>query len=133
MVPRDTVPCCSTLFLPGAPCAGRAQQAQLRGRDASYFLILPNVTRMLSLAEMANPKANSQELPAWTAAANTSWVWAARTSQGNTGHGDVQLPCPLPHSSNGKSPAQPDGCISPSPWPAPGRELPCSPGCLLLP
>lgn len=84
-----------------------------------------------SLAEMANPKANSQELPARITAADTGWVWATGTSQGNPGYGDVQLPRPLPHSSDGKSPASlmdaPALLLGPL-----GRELPCSLGCLLL-
>jgi len=61
---------------------------------------------LTSLAETANPSANSWELPARLTAADTGWVWAARTGQGNTGHGDDQLPCPLPCGSNGKSSAQ---------------------------
>lgn len=80
-----------------------------------------------SLAEMANPKANSQELPARITAADTGWVWATGTSQGNPGYGDVQLPRPLPHSSDGKSPAQPDGCTSPSPR-SPGQGAALLPG-----
>lgn len=53
------------------------------------------------------------------------------TLRGTAGMGTSSF-CPLPCSSERKSPAQPDGCISPAPhalcW-----ELLCSPGCLLLP
>lgn len=118
----------SAQFLPSVPCARRAQWAQLEGRGAFCFLILPDVTGdTLSPQEWLIPK-----LTARSCQLGSPLLPPAETSQGNTGHGDVQLPCPLPCGSDGQSPVQPGGCISPDPRPQ-GRELSCSPGCLLLP